>query len=93
MIWVSLVSETEISLALLPHFRIQVPWNCYILTSSLHGKDFAFDQLSEVLFLTLNSSEFEYRVQGDNICRDHEGLGMGGRVPGRPMCEGTGVFE
>ena len=64
-----------------------------MFTSSLREKDFAFDQLGEVLFLTLSSSEFEYRIQGDNICRDHERLGMSGHVLGRPMCEGTAVFE
>ena len=42
---------------------------------SLHGKDFPLVSW-QVLFLTSNSSEFEYRVQGDNLCWDHERLGM-----------------
>lgn len=93
MIWVSFdIIETEISPAPLPHFRIQVIWyrHVHIFTT---WKGFRFDQLGELLFLTSNSSEFEYRVQGDNICRDHERLGMGSHVLGKLMYEGTAVFE
>lgn len=93
MIWVSFdIIESEISPAPLPHFRIQVIWYRRVRVFTT-WEGFRFDQLGEVLFLTSNYREFEYRVQGDNICRDQERLGMGGHVLGKPMCEGTAVFK
>jgi hypothetical protein len=63
-----------------------------MFASSLHGKDFPSPSW-EALFLTSNSSEFKYRVPGDHLCRDHERLGTGDHVLGKPKCEGTAVFE
>jgi hypothetical protein len=86
------IIKTKISLAPFSSFRNSSHLVSPCFASSLYRKD--FPSLSwEALFLTSNSSEFKYRVPGDNLCRDHERLGTGGRVLGKPMCEGTAVFE